>query len=58
MAGYGDHPADVPGPLRQALLQLVAHWYEQRSGIEVGGPSPHLPTAIAALTAPYRQVRL
>ena len=28
--GYGDAPADVPEPLRQAIRLLVAHWYENR----------------------------
>ena len=35
-AGYGDAPADVPQPLRQAIELLVAHWYENRGLIAVG----------------------
>jgi uncharacterized phiE125 gp8 family phage protein len=29
-AGYGDDPEDVPATLQLAILQLVAHWYENR----------------------------
>jgi uncharacterized phiE125 gp8 family phage protein len=46
-AGYGDDPADVPAPLRQAILLQLAHLFENRE-----------PTALAQgaadLLAPYR----
>lgn len=29
-AGYGDTPDEVPAELRQALLMIVGHWYENR----------------------------
>ena len=58
VAGFGDAPADVPAPIRQALLLLVAHWYEQRGPIEVGHSGADLPAMVAALVGPYRQVRL
>jgi uncharacterized phiE125 gp8 family phage protein len=29
-AGYGATASDVPEPLKQAIRQLVAHWYENR----------------------------
>ena len=51
-AGYGHYPKDVPAPIRQALLALVAHFYDSRSGqMEV---SPLVKT----LLSPYKQVRL
>ncbi len=50
--GYGDAPADVPEPLRQAIRMLVAHWYENRSAIR-SGPNAPQPLAVAALIAPY-----
>lgn len=34
VAGFGKNPGDVPGPLRQAILMVVADWYENR-GIEI-----------------------
>ena len=58
VAGFGDHPSEVPEPIRQALLLLIAQWFEQRGGFEVGRDTGDLPPAIAALIAPYRQVRL
>ncbi len=30
--GFGDVPADVPADLRQAVLLIVAHWFENREG--------------------------
>ncbi|RMF07843.1 MAG: hypothetical protein D6773_03100 [Alphaproteobacteria bacterium] len=57
-AGFGLSAADVPQPLRHALLLLVAHWYERREPVLVGEPPHQLPGSIAALLAPYRRVRL
>jgi uncharacterized phiE125 gp8 family phage protein len=57
-AGYGAAPANVPETLRQALLLLVAHWYENRGLIAVGQTVAVLPMAIAALIAPYRVLSL
>ena len=34
VAGYGDRAANVPAPIRQAILLLVAHWYEHREPVE------------------------
>ncbi len=30
-AGYGDAASDVPAGIRQAILMLVTHWYENRA---------------------------
>jgi len=48
VAGYGDSPADVPGPLRDAILLYVAHNYGNREG------ESDLPKAFYNLIAPYR----
>lgn len=55
-AGYGASSVDVPAPLRQAILMLVAHWYEHRSA--VGEPGAVMPLAVEALIAPYRVLSL
>lgn len=55
--GYGA-PADVPAPLRQAVLMLVAHWFEQREAAALGAMSKAVDAGVAALTAPYRMPRL
>lgn len=57
-AGYGSTAASVPAPIRQALLLLVAHWYEHREPIEVGKTSTRIPDAVSDLLLPYRKVRL
>ncbi len=56
-AGYGDTPDQVPAPIRQAMLMLVAHWYEQREPVAFDRPD-ELPHGVADLLKPYRQVRL
>lgn len=58
VAGYGDDADDVPRPIRQAVLLLVARWYEQRVPVDVGREASEMPPEIAALIAPYQQVRL
>ena len=52
-AGFGA-AGDVPQPLRQAVLMLVAHWYAHR-GDEA---APGTPKAVEALLQPLREVRL
>jgi uncharacterized phiE125 gp8 family phage protein len=57
-AGYGNAATDVPGPLRQAIRILVAHWYENRGLIAGGGGVAVLPQSVAALIASYRVLSL
>jgi uncharacterized phiE125 gp8 family phage protein len=57
-AGYGNAATDVPAPIRQALLLLVAHWYEHRDPVEIGAPSVAIPAAVSRLLKPYRLARL
>src|SRR5207237_2496259 len=56
--GYGAAPSNIPETLRQALLLLVAHWYENRGLIAIGNSVAVLPMPIAALIAPYRVLSL
>ncbi len=57
-AGFGAAAADVPQPIRQALLMLTAHWYEHRSTIEIGSEATVIPLGISELLMPYRRKRL
>ncbi len=57
-AGYGAAPAQVPAPIRQALLLLIAHWYERRDPIEVGSPDTVIPEAVSELLDLYRVKRI
>lgn len=56
VAGYGAAD-DVPQAIKQALLLLIGHWYENREAVNVGGTANELPLAIDALLAPYRYLR-
>jgi len=57
-AGYGNAATAVPGPLRQAILLLTAHWYDHRSPIEIGHHAEPVPDMVSELLSPYRSLRL
>ena len=50
-AGYGDAAATVPEALKQGILQLVAHFYENREAEEI-------PKGIKALFWPFKILRI
>lgn len=54
VAGYGTQATDVPTPIRQALRLLLGQYYEFREA----RPDAGLPDMVAALLAPYREIRL
>lgn len=55
-AGFGDAGSDVPEMLRQAILLLVAHWYENREPILTTGAMPmQIALSVAALMSPWRR---
>jgi len=58
IAGHGDAASDVPQPIRQALLLLIAHWYENREPVEIGATATAIPPTISDLLSPYRRKRL
>lgn len=57
VAGFGPAATDVPAPLRQAVLRLVARWFENRGDV-VSRDAGTLPVEIAALIRPYKRLRL
>ena len=57
VAGFGD-AGDVPADLKQALLVLVGHWFENRDAVLVAGSGAVIPFGFDRLVAAYRQVRL
>ena len=57
-AGYGPSGVDVPSPLRQAIMMLVAHWYEHRGAVGHDLATALTPQGFDALIAPYRVIRL
>lgn len=52
-AGMASGENDVPEPIRQGVLRLVAYLFTSRDG---GGGDP--PAAVTALWRPYRRLRL
>ena len=52
-AGFGA-AADVPREIRQAILLLAAHWYENREAVLVGTTVREVPLAFKALSDPWR----
>lgn len=45
----------VPDQLKQALLLLIGHWYENRETVQLSGAVPQeIPFAVSALLTPYR----
>jgi len=45
--------ADVPEPIRQALLLLIGHWFDNREAVLTGTISKEIEFGVEALVAPY-----
>lgn len=58
VAGFGNEPGDVPADIRQALLGLVAHWFEHRDAVIVAGSGAVVPSGFDRAVARYKRVRL
>ncbi len=52
--GYGTSADDVPACVKQAILLLVGHWYENREQVLVGTISKSIEFAADALLDPVR----
>jgi len=48
-AGYGATRADTPGTVKQAMLLLIGHWFENREEVCLTGVPQQLPEAAVAL---------
>lgn len=57
-AGYGPAATDVPAAIRQAMLLMIGHWFENREASVVGVSVTDLPMAVNALLAPYSLRRM
>jgi uncharacterized phiE125 gp8 family phage protein len=55
-AGYGAAWEDVPADLRQAVLLLAAHYYENRSDTPQGAGA--MPFGVLVLIESYRSIRI
>lgn len=57
-AGYGPAATDVPAAIRQAMLLMIGHWFENREASVVGVSVTDLPMAVNSLLAPYSLRRM
>lgn len=57
VAGYGAAATDVPWPLRVAIMQIAATWYERREAVADAAPGI-APWAASALLSNYRRIGL
>lgn len=59
VAGYGAAGSSVPQSIRQAILLLTAHYYENREAVQFtsGGSLQVLPMGVKALLADHRVLR-
>ena len=50
VAGYGDTASTVPKRIRQAILLLISHWYENREPVSTSGAMPkEMPMSVESL---------
>lgn len=54
--GFGNTDVSVPAPIRQAILLLVARWYENRGDASDDVQTP--PREVVALLSPWHEARL
>lgn len=48
----------IPATLTEAVLQLAAHWYEQREAVLIGIGANEVPFGVRELIRPYREWEL
>lgn len=54
--GFGEFANQVPEPLRLAVRQLIAHWFENRGDAAI--VERGLPASVRTLLKPFRRLRL
>lgn len=54
--GFGETGTDVPNSLLQAILCLVAHWYEFRGAFDASDQPVSIPDAYKRLVKPWRRM--
>lgn len=57
VCGYGAADA-VPQAIKQAMLMLIGHWYENRESVVLGANSFEVPQGVRALLQPFRVMDL
>jgi uncharacterized phiE125 gp8 family phage protein len=52
-AGYAT-AADVPGPIKEAIMLTVGHWMRYQGAVEAGINITRIPNAVECLLTPYK----
>ena len=52
-----DEENPLPAAIKQAIMLLVRHWFDNPTAVIVGTTAEKMPMAVDALLAPYRRVR-
>jgi len=53
VAGYGDTAADVPQTIKQGMLMLIGHYYNNRESTIVGTSASEIPMTSKSLLSPH-----
>jgi len=56
VVGYAS-PAEIPAALKRAILQIAAHWYENRELVDLDGPTK-VPMQAGRILSKFRDMRL
>lgn len=55
--GYGPDAADVPRPIRTAILHMVAHWWRNREPVAMGREPAEIPMMAEDILADFTNAR-
>ncbi len=58
VAGYGENSEDVPNDIKQAILILIAYWFEHREALVLAGSGSVVPSGFDRILAPFKSVKL
>lgn len=57
VTGYGDDADDVPPQIKQAILFLVSHWFENRTPVAIGTAASKIPDTVDYLIQSFKRFR-
>lgn len=58
LVGYGDDAESVPEDIKNAILMLVANWYQNREATPLEAQDKTIPYSVTAKLAPFRRFYL
>lgn len=54
VSGYGSSGSDVPARIKQAILMLIGHLYENREPVNIGNIVTEIPLTVKSLLVPLK----